>query len=119
MKITLIIITLSFLADQILQFKSVRDTKHKSTTSLILHVATWSVPMLIFSTLVFLRTGNDSIVFWQAILMIAHFLIEWCCIRMWSYLWYDKKRSLMVFWILLDQILLNIAMIVSFDYFIG
>lgn len=119
MKAAIVFLTISFIADQLLQVKSVRQTKHKDTEILFLHVLTWSIPMFIYSGIVLVKTYNQNIIVWWFLNTIIHFAVEWCCIRMWTYHFYDKNKSLVAFWILLEQFLINISMVITFIYFMG
>lgn len=119
MKAAIILMTFSFIADQLLQAKTIRQSKHKDSTSLLVHVLTWSVPMFIFALLVAIRTDNVNMYAWWIISCVSHYAIEWCCLRMWTQLFYDKKKSQMAFWILLEHFLLNTVMILMLDYYVG
>jgi len=115
MKLSIIILLISFIADQLLQLKSVRQTKHKDSWALFLHVIMWSFVMFALSAVIAMKTENMNILLWWAFITFNHFIIEWCCIRMWTHHYYNKNKSLMVFWILLEQILMNVSMIYLFE----
>ena len=115
MKLSIIILLISFIADQLLQLKSVRQTKHKDSWTLFLHVTMWSFVMFALSAVIAMKTENMNVLLWWALITFNHFIIEWCCIRMWTHHYYNKNKSLMVFWILLEQILMNVSMLWLFD----
>lgn len=117
MKILLILLALNFIADQLLQHPDVMKSKHKDSAAFLLHVLTWSVSMFLFMAIVMLRTGNMEIIKWWACVFIIHFSVEWCCLRMWTNHYYDKKPAKMVFWILLEQLIISSATIGLFVYF--
>lgn len=118
MKAAILILIISFIADQLFQLKSIRQTKHKDTMSLMLHVALWSIVMFAFMSVLLLKGANQNVILWWFIVTVIHFLVEWCCLRMWTHFFYDNKRSLMVFWILLEQLVLNVSMLWLFDYLV-
>jgi len=115
MKTSIIILLISFIADQLLQPKSIRQTKHKDTMMLFAHVMLWSIPMLIFTGIVMLKTGDENVLLWWASITFSHYIIEWCCIRMWTHHFYNNNKSLVVFWVLLEQMLINVSMLYLFD----
>ena len=119
MKILLLLLAVNFIADQLLQHPEIMRNKHKDTSVLFLHVLSWSFTMFLFMAVVMLRTGNIEIVNWWLCISIIHFAIEWVCLRMWTYSFYDNKRSKMVFWILLEQLIINSATVGLFVYFMG
>ena len=116
MKASAVILLISFIADQLLQLKTIRQAKHKDSGALMLHVVMWSFVMFTFSAVVMIKTEKVEVMIWWFIITIVHFIIEWCCIRMWTHYFYDKSKSLMVFWILLEYTILNMVMILLFDY---
>lgn len=118
MKAAISILVISFIADQLLQIKSIRQSKHKDTMALMLHVTCWSIVMFAFMGVVLLKGGNQNVILWWFIITVIHFLVEWACLRMWTHFFYDKKKSLMVFWILLEQLVLNVSMLWLFDYLV-
>lgn len=117
MKILLILLAIIFIADQLLQHPDIMRTKHKDTTALFLHVLAWSISTFTFASVIILLTGKIEIYTWWISTFAIHFAVEWCCIRMWTYHYHDNKRSKMVFWILLEQLIINIATIGLFVYF--
>jgi hypothetical protein len=118
MKTYILIIVISFIADQLLQLKSIRQIKHKDTIALTLHVSMWSIVMSVFTGILLPKCSIQGIVMWWLTITVIHFIVEWACLRMWTHFFYDKKKSLMVFWILLEQLILNVSMLWLFDYLV-
>lgn len=118
MKTAIIILIISFIADQLLQLKSIRQTKHKDTMALLLHVACWSTVMFVYASLVMIKTGIHQVMMWWSIITVIHFLVEWVCLRAWTHHFYNKSKHTMVLWILLEQIVLNVSMLWLFDYLV-
>jgi hypothetical protein len=78
MKTTLILLTLHYFADQVLQSKSVQHSKHNSAGMLLLHVATWMIPMIAFGLIVYYYTGNVSMIAaWPMSIGVIHFIAEY------------------------------------------
>ena len=117
MKILLLLLAINFIADQLLQHTQIMREKHKDTTALFLHVLSWSVSMFLFTAVVMLRTGNTEILKWWLCIFMIHFAVEWMCLRMWTHFYYDKKPTKMVIWILLEQLIINSAIVGLFVYF--
>lgn len=117
------ILLISFVADQLLQLKDVKNNKHKSSVMLLVHVLTWSVPMFVVaSILIFNESGAFTSLwplYWWITILVAHFSIEWCTVRQWTNLYYQKNKSAAAFWIHMEHFLLNAVIILSFMYFQG
>lgn len=119
MKILLLLLAVNFIADQLLQHKESMDNKHKDTAAIFVHVLTWSISMFVFMSIVLLKTGNAEVIKWWASIVVIHFTVEWCCLRMWTYYYFDNKRSKMTAWILLEQLIINSSIVGLFVYFMG
>lgn len=119
MKLAIILMLFSFVADQIIQPKAIRNHKHKNTSTLMLHVLVWTMVMIPFPVILVIYTGSDNLYLWLPISAIAHFAIEWCCLRTWTHYFYDKNKSMVAFWIILEQLLINSFMIFTLEYFLS
>lgn len=118
MKILLILLALNFIADQLFQPKILLREKHKDTLLLFAHVCMWSITMLIFASVVIFKSGNvNGPMLWWLCSTIVHFGIEWVCLRTWTHFFYDNKRYKMVFWIVMEQFIINIWIVWLFVYF--
>lgn len=118
MKTLMSIIIISFLFDQVLQPKSVRQNKHRDTSSMALHVVCWALPMWILTMYFCMKFQEFELMKWFAIICVIHFSVEWCCCRMWTNLWYQKRRSEMIMWVCLEQMILNGSIVFFFIYFL-
>ena len=117
MKILLILLAINFIADQLFQSKTVMENKHKDSTLLIVHVLHWSVLMLIFASIIGVKTGLfEQCYKWWAAITVMHFSVEWINLMLWTYSMYNNKKSRMVAWILLEQLIINISIVSLFVY---
>lgn len=119
MKLAIILLVLHFIADQLLQIPHVKETKHKSTISLMLHVTTWAFTIAAFTMLVILKTHQVSAISWFISVTIIHFLIEWASIRLWTHYYYVKNKTAMSLCIILEQLIINVSIIAMFDFFVA
>ncbi len=119
MKILLVLLVVNFIADQLLQHPDIMRTKHKDTYALFIHVLTWAISTFAFASTVILLTGKIEIYQWWILTFAIHFAVEWCCLRMWTHYYYDKKPTKMVIWILLEQLIINSSVVGLFVYFMG
>jgi len=119
MKIVLILLALNFIADQLFQHPDIMKGKHKDSTVLFVHVLTWSISTFLFASIVALKTWNVNVYSWWLTTFVIHYAVEWCCLRMWTNYFYDNKRTKMVGWILLEQLIINSSMVAFFIYFMN
>lgn len=89
MKSAVTLLIISFIADQLFQSKTIMQDKHKSTVALFVHVLNWSIAMFIYSSYVFILTGNADILIWWFTISVIHFATEWCCLS--HGYWIDRK----------------------------
>ena len=91
LKILLALIWLHFLADFILQSDWMAQNKSKRNTPLLIHVAVYSAPFLIFGWVFALVNG------------VAHFITDWLSSRACSRVWAKEQRHWFFVVIGLDQ----------------
>lgn len=117
MKLLILILTISFFADKLFQPKEIRQNKHKDSFLLLAHVLWWAIPMLCLASIMVFKYEQYWPLKFIAVLSVIHLIIEWCCIRMWTNLWYQKRKSAMVFWICAEQFILTMSTILLFLHF--
>ncbi len=118
-KITLLLIALHFVSDQMIQPKLVKEKKHKSSLLMWAHVLTWSIPFFVFMMGMILKTNDGSWLGWWATITIMHFLIEWPINRWMTHRWYGKKLKEHAMWSQLETVLTILMIIGTFMYFQG
>lgn len=118
MKLLLLLIVTNFIADQVLQLKMVRQEKHKDSALFMVYIFTWLVPMFIFTCVMVFVTEDVWFLKFVMTLTAIKIVVGWCCLRMWTNLWYQRKRSMMAFWINFEQAVMTLFIIGLLNYFI-
>lgn len=117
-KITIYLLLLNFIADQILQPKIIRAYKNKSTLLMLGHVVSWAIVMWALSMILCHKLQNWDMLFWFFTISILHFLIDWPLGR-WQSSLMDKgnvKTAAKI--IYLEYTLVTIMLLFTFNYFI-
>lgn len=119
MKIALLLISVSFLADQVFQPREVMKYKHKESQLHFMHTILWTAIMACLASLICFFTGDLSTYKWLGCIAVIKFAVSWCCNRMWTYQYNANNRDKMVLWILLESTIVNCANIWLFEHFIS
>ena len=115
--IVITLLAISFIGDNLLQSKEVMLKKSSYTSSLLLHVATWGIPMWLFAVTMVIKTNNSAMFEWYVFVLIAHFLIEWPLSRLSSSLAFAGRYLSANIIEMSENLLLNSALVFSFYYF--
>lgn len=114
----LILMALHFVADQILQMKSVQVAKHKSTAMLLIHCLFWVVPIFFFGCYTSYITNNQYMALgWPLTLFVIHFFTEWGLNRLYTYFYHNKQLRMLLLFFFLENLIIMMSMVWLFNYF--
>lgn len=117
MNIILIILIINFIADQLLQLPIVVKNKNDNTGFMIAHVVTWGISMWILALLFCYKLQSWDMIKWYLFVMVAHFAIEWPLSRWATSLLHQKKYIGYNAVNMLEALITNIVLVISFMYF--
>lgn len=117
MNIILIILVINFIADQLLQVPLVVKNKDNSTMFMIAHVVTWGISMWLLAWIFCYKLQSFEMLKWFCFVMVAHLAIEWPLSRLATSLLHQKKYIGYNAVNMLEALITNIMLILSFMYF--
>lgn len=106
-EVILLLVWLHFVADFLLQSDWMALNKSKRNVPLLVHVAVYSTPFLIFGWIFALVNG------------VAHFVTDWLSSRATSWLWNKEKRHWFFVVIGLDQAVHMTALFLTYHWLVS
>jgi hypothetical protein len=112
----IILLIVTFFADQVLQPKSVQLQKGVSPAMLLVHVLFYSIPITVYAGIIAYKTGSNLFLYsFPVCCMAAHFIIELPTSRIISRLYAKGQKRVALIVHTIEYTALMIAVVLIFD----